>query len=351
MIYRAKAARGSEIESFLESLISYIYWQTMIATDAVRNHEEYLPNTEKWIVKSELESLATILARYDWSIFLERWKRVKNDINDLTVDLFKQKFESQAYNLWAQFIYDTRMRRGFRQTQRQFAWFIYYSEKAKQRLDGTSESLLDHLVQRSMSSDSLQTLLDPNDIIDRFPEQLLTDEREEYPLTMTVSNALNILFRNSVGNTDTAIRRIIMYLTTPQDVGLDEGKMARLVYRYIKERTALGMEPFLKDYRADNILRTVGVVQSDDNRVWVIVDWFKEVKPAEMVKALETREWQGILTDLPLSQAVLERVRRFESRDDGEIRALELLERVFVSDSDTLAELTAIRERLEDIRR
>jgi len=139
-----------------------------------------------------------------------------------------------------------------------------------------------------------------------------------------------------------------MYLTTPQDVGLDEGKMARLVYRYIKERTALGMEPFLKGYRADHILRTAGVVQSDDNRVWVIVDWFREVEPAEMVKALKTRGWQGILTDPPLRPAVLERVQRFEGRDDGEIRALELLESVFVSDSDTLAKLTAIRERLED---
>ena len=96
IIRKTKTTRESNIENFLKNLISYIYWQTMVATDAVRNHTEYLPNSEKWIVKNELESLNSILSRLDWQIFLERWIRVKSNINDVAINYFRQGFESRA---------------------------------------------------------------------------------------------------------------------------------------------------------------------------------------------------------------------------------------------------------------
>ncbi|MHA2135503.1 MAG: hypothetical protein ACW99J_16710 [Candidatus Thorarchaeota archaeon] len=336
LILSSKRNRSKEIQSFLDDFVSFVYWQTMVATDAVRNPQEYQTGTEKWIVKTELESLDVILGRKDWHTFLERWKRVKSNIHNLAIVDFKQNLKKRVYNLWSKSIYANRTKIQAEPARRRLTWFIYYSKKLLRHLDVDEADLLGFF--NGVQSDNrFIALLNPNLLIEKLPEDLLTEQADESYDTSVVSDALNIVFVGSDGDMFSAVRRMIQALHSKMTLGFQSVAMAQVVMRYVKEMHEHGRKNILSGYGKDQLMSVYSPVQNEMDRIWLLIDWFTDATVSDMRKALGETLWLGVLEDPVLKKIILGRVNDFDGGYSDEVDVIDQVLSIYPEKKEALS--------------
>jgi len=336
LVNKSRKARSKEVQSFLDNFVSFVYWQTMIATDAVRNPSEYQPNKEKWIVKTELESLEDILIQKDWRTYLERWLRVKRNIHNLAVSDFRLNFRNRLYHLWSKSIYANRLGRNADDARRRLIWFVYYSEKIRVHLEDDEASLID-LMDGIRIDSRFKALLNPNIILQNLPEKLLDEEGEEKDLTNQIAAALNIIFVGSDGDLYNVILKMMQSLLTGKTVGFQNVALARLIVKYVKEMNEHNRGPVLRGHNVNQLMAVYSHVQSENDRIWLLRDWFIDASVSNMRDALEERLWRGILDDFDLKRVITKRVGEFRGDYNDEIDVINLLIEIYPKLKDALA--------------
>jgi len=321
--YHIKKARKSRIEraeTFLDSYITYLYWHTMVGSDTARTPNEYQPSSIKGIVKNELDSLDRLLVRNDWDVFIQRWSRLSRNVMDLAENEFHKYFQSRAYKLWGQYIHENRRKRDTSIVVRQLEWLMYYASGTE--LPESEVDLLRVLKSGSEPPIGIKGLLDPTPMFSQIPRILLTEERDEADNARYVAEGINSIFNNSSGDVSQAVQKVVQELHNPQGVYNNTQLMAEFVMNYITERCQLGMKSFLGGYKMDVLKSLFGHVQSAENRVWLLMDWFQRAPSIEVGKALDDTMWRGVLLDPPLLRTIVNRLKRFDGGFSVEIGIL-----------------------------
>ncbi len=316
--------------AFLAEL-SYLY--ALIAMDSIENADEYIAGKKLHSIKSELDFLIDTIIRNDWSLFSDRWNKVKVSIIRQVIEGFDHTVKDYGWNLWSDFIRNKELDPSTE--RRKLCWFTYFTSqlldtdeistpqsttskpstpsstslsgspkspkstippKDTQHVDKIVESIIDTLRKHYDDDPRLEGALDIREFLKTRPDKLMGHDNSDYRFIIQVARALGIPFH--VTAPGTAMKHVLTCIRDSSAPG-PRPELSRFVMEYSKELYSQGLNPQIWSQMETPYFGSLyGQLTHENDRFFILRDFTKNGEPGYIDEIVANGQWNNdILTD------------------------------------------------------